>query len=216
MNTRSAAGPPGTGGPPWPCSPWRSSPSPPPPSTPATRRADPADPQRNRHPLRHADHQAGARYGAPAATVCLAAAPPAPRQNLPLPAASQAVTRSPGVRSLSYDVAPNALRRASATHLHGCRARCRCCSDADRLGTGRLVQRLWRDYPVLINRGPGETRNMRRMSGSTPPENIRDPLYREDGSAIRTRSGPRAMAALRNLAIGALHQIGKASCTDGV
>jgi len=60
---------------------------------PAATRADPADPQRNRHPLRHADHQAGARYGAPAAMVCLAAAPPAPRQNLPLPAASQAVTR---------------------------------------------------------------------------------------------------------------------------
>ena len=35
-STRSAAGPPGTGGPPWPCSPPPSSPSPPPPSTPAS------------------------------------------------------------------------------------------------------------------------------------------------------------------------------------
>ena len=33
---------------------------------------------------------------------------------------------------------------------------------------------------------------------------IRDTLYREDDSTARTRSGPRVMAALRNLAIGAL------------
>ena len=60
--------------------------------------------------------------------------------------------RSPGVPGLSDDVAPGARRRASATHLRGCRAPCRCCSNARRLGTGRLVQHLWRDYPVLINR----------------------------------------------------------------
>ena len=33
---------------------------------------------------------------------------------------------------------------------------------------------------------------------------IRDTVYREDDSRARTRSGPRAMASLRNLAIGAL------------
>src|SRR5262249_38734077 len=33
---------------------------------------------------------------------------------------------------------------------------------------------------------------------------IRDTFYREDDSKVRTRSGPRVMAALRNLAIGAL------------
>ena len=33
---------------------------------------------------------------------------------------------------------------------------------------------------------------------------IRDTVYREDDSTVRTRSGPRVMAALRNLAIGAL------------
>src|ERR1035441_5066432 len=60
--------------------------------------------------------------------------------------------RSPGVPSLSYDVAPGARGRASATHLRGCRARCRCCSDAGRLGTGRLAQYLWCDHPMLINR----------------------------------------------------------------
>ena len=60
--------------------------------------------------------------------------------------------RSPWVSGLSYDVAPGARRRASATQLRGCRARCRCCSDARRLRTGRLAQHLWRDYPVLINR----------------------------------------------------------------
>ena len=39
-------------------------------------------------------------------------------------------------------------------------------------------------------------------------------LYREDDSAIRTRSGPRGMAALRNLAIGALHQAGRHDTTE--
>jgi transposase InsO family protein len=58
---------------------------------------------------------------------------------------------SPGVPSLSHDVAPEAPRRAFATHLHGCRARCRCCSDARRLETWCQVQHLWRDYLVLIN-----------------------------------------------------------------
>jgi hypothetical protein len=52
---------------------------------------------------------------------------------------------SPGVPSLSHDVVPEALRRASATHLHGCRARCRCCSDARWFETGCLVQHLWCD-----------------------------------------------------------------------
>jgi RNA-directed DNA polymerase len=58
---------------------------------------------------------------------------------------------SPGVPSLSHDVAPEAPRRASATHLQGCGARCRCWSHARRLGTRPLVQHLWRDYPMLIN-----------------------------------------------------------------
>jgi hypothetical protein len=43
---------------------------------------------------------------------------------------------------------------------------------------------------------------------------LRDTLYREDDSAIRTRSGPRAMAALRNLAVGALHQAGRHDTTE--
>jgi predicted transposase YbfD/YdcC len=37
----------------------------------------------------------------------------------------------------------------------------------------------------------------------------RDTLYREDHSTARTRSGPRVMAALRNLAIGALRLSGR-------
>jgi hypothetical protein len=38
---------------------------------------------------------------------------------------------------------------------------------------------------------------------------LRDTLYREDNSTVRTRSGPRVMAALRNLAIGALRLAGR-------
>jgi predicted transposase YbfD/YdcC len=43
---------------------------------------------------------------------------------------------------------------------------------------------------------------------------LRDTLYQEDHSTIRTRSGPRAMAALRNLAVGALHQAGRHDTTE--
>ncbi len=37
---------------------------------------------------------------------------------------------SPRTLSLLHDVAPDALRRTFATHLRGCGARCRCCSEA--------------------------------------------------------------------------------------
>ncbi len=43
---------------------------------------------------------------------------------------------------------------------------------------------------------------------------IRDTLYQEDKSQVRTRSGPRAMAALRNLAIGALRLAGRTDITE--
>jgi predicted transposase YbfD/YdcC len=43
---------------------------------------------------------------------------------------------------------------------------------------------------------------------------LRDTLYREDNSTIRTRSGPRAMATLRNLAVGALHLAGRHDTTE--
>ena len=43
---------------------------------------------------------------------------------------------------------------------------------------------------------------------------LRDTLYREDHSTVRTRSGPRIMAALRNLAIGALRLAGRYDTTE--
>ena len=43
---------------------------------------------------------------------------------------------------------------------------------------------------------------------------IRDTLYQEDKSKVRTRSGPRVMAALRNLAIGALRLAGRIDITE--
>lgn len=42
----------------------------------------------------------------------------------------------------------------------------------------------------------------------------RDTLYREDDSTVRTRSGPRAMAALRNLAVGALRLAGRTDIAE--
>jgi len=43
---------------------------------------------------------------------------------------------------------------------------------------------------------------------------IRDTLYREDDSTAHTKSGPRVMAALRNLAIGALRLFGRNDITE--
>ena len=65
-STRSAAGPPGTGGPSWPCSPARSCPSWPPPrpddGQPRRRPADPADPPRDPQAV----HRPGPAAAAPA------------------------------------------------------------------------------------------------------------------------------------------------------
>jgi predicted transposase YbfD/YdcC len=43
---------------------------------------------------------------------------------------------------------------------------------------------------------------------------LRDTVYREDHSRARTRSGPRVMAGLRNLAIGTLHLAGRRDITE--
>jgi len=43
---------------------------------------------------------------------------------------------------------------------------------------------------------------------------IRDALYQEDKPQVRTRSGPRIMAGLRNLAIGALRLAGRTDVTQ--
>lgn len=43
---------------------------------------------------------------------------------------------------------------------------------------------------------------------------LRDTLYREDHSRIRTRNGPRVMASLRNLAIGAIRLAGRTDITE--
>lgn len=43
---------------------------------------------------------------------------------------------------------------------------------------------------------------------------LRDTVYREDHSRARTGNGPHIMAALRNLAIGAIHLIGRRDITE--
>ena len=43
---------------------------------------------------------------------------------------------------------------------------------------------------------------------------LRDTVYREDASTVRTRSGPRVMAGLRNLAVGAHHLAGRRDITE--
>jgi hypothetical protein len=43
---------------------------------------------------------------------------------------------------------------------------------------------------------------------------LRDTVYREDDSTVHTRSGPRVMAGLRNLAVGAHHLAGRRDITE--
>jgi predicted transposase YbfD/YdcC len=43
---------------------------------------------------------------------------------------------------------------------------------------------------------------------------LRDTVYREDNSTVRTSSGPRVMAGLRNLAVGAHHLTGRRDITE--
>lgn len=43
---------------------------------------------------------------------------------------------------------------------------------------------------------------------------LRDTVYHEDNSTVHTRSGPRVMAALRNLAIGAIRLTGRRDITE--
>ena len=57
-------------------------------------------------------------------------------------------------------------------------------------------------------------RYVREQWSNESLHSIRDTLYQEDKSPVRTRSGPRAMAALRNLAIGALHMAGRTDITE--
>jgi predicted transposase YbfD/YdcC len=55
---------------------------------------------------------------------------------------------------------------------------------------------------------------VREHWGIESPHWLRDTVYREDDSTARTRSGPRVMAALRNLAIGAYHLLGRRDITE--
>jgi hypothetical protein len=50
--------------------------------------------------------------------------------------------------------------------------------------------------------------------GIESPHWLRDTVYREDHCTATTRSGPRAMPALRNLAVGAHHLLGRGDITE--
>jgi predicted transposase YbfD/YdcC len=63
--------------------------------------------------------------------------------------------------------------------------------------------------------GPEDlARLVRRHWGIESLHWLRDTVYREDDSRAATRSGPRVMAALRNLSIGALHLAGRRDITE--
>lgn len=68
---------------------------------------------------------------------------------------------------------------------------------------GRVLESVLSSGPVSNPGGPPESSGW-----------LRDTLYREDNSTVRTRSGPRAMATLRNLAAGALQLAGRHDTTE--
>src|SRR6266568_3881102 len=65
-----------------------------------------------------------------------------PARRPPWGGASGGVSDSLRVPGLLHDVAERPLRKASATHLWGCRARRRCCFGASSRGAGRIMQHL--------------------------------------------------------------------------
>jgi predicted transposase YbfD/YdcC len=69
--------------------------------------------------------------------------------------------------------------------------------------------------PAPGQAGPADLASYVREQWSIEsPHWIRDTLYQEDKSTVRTRSGPQIMAAPRNLAIGALHLAGRHDTTE--
>lgn len=64
---------------------------------------------------------------------------------------------------------------------------------------------------------PGPARPTRPVVSARQPKPcnfIRDTCYREDHSRVRTRSGPRVLASLSNLAINALRLAGRTDITE--
>jgi hypothetical protein len=77
----------------------------------------------------------------------------------------------------------------------------------------------WRDIPVADTPTTAATAGSRPAASKSPPSlawtwgiealhHIRDTTFAEDASQTRTGTAPRAMASLRNLAIGILHTRG--------
>lgn len=87
---------------------------------------------------------------------------------------------------------------------------------SDRQGTCRsAVAALGVASPTLDQASPGQLAGYVRGQWAIEALHwIRDTLYQEDASRVRTRSGPRIMASLRNLAIGALRLAGRCDTAE--
>nr|GID89980.1 hypothetical protein Ade03nite_89040 [Actinoplanes derwentensis] len=90
------------------------------------------------------------------------------------------------------------------------------CTTSPPATAGNPPRRNWAS-PATPPRLPDRPRSPRSTAASGPSETlhfIRDTCYREDHSRIRTRSGPRVLASLRNLAINALRLAGRTDITE--
>src|SRR6266581_1207737 len=76
---------------------------------------------------------------------------------------------SPEVAMLWHDVAPDARRRAFATRLDGCGARCRCWSDAQPERTCHMRNTSAANPDLLIMSLPGRSVRTPGWSWSVPP-----------------------------------------------
>jgi predicted transposase YbfD/YdcC len=87
---------------------------------------------------------------------------------------------------------------------------------SDRHGTPRsAVAALGVASPAPAQAGPAELAGYVRGQWAIEALHwIRDTLHQEGASRVRTRSGPRIMASLRNLAIGALRPAGRCDATE--
>jgi predicted transposase YbfD/YdcC len=122
--------------------------------------------------------------------------------------------RSPGVVRLWHDVAPEgpagSFRNTPRWVWCSFSSLIRCLAGPD----VPHLQHLGPRRTVVDHASTRESRKDARLVQIRTPEKLRDSLYREDQSQVRTRLGTRIMAAMHNLAISALRLAGRTDITE--
>jgi hypothetical protein len=109
--------------------------------------------------------------------------------------------RSPGVPRMSHDVASERSAESFCNTSRGCGARCCRCSEAWPAWTCHMHHNLARRRRLITPLLPARSVHTPDLCRSLPPEKIRDVIWAEDKSTIRTGSAPQVLSALTNLVI---------------